>query len=324
MPINALVAQVHNHQRDGLHRQAIVRGRVAYEPSSLGGGCPHQAGSKAGFTSFPQRVSEDHVRGKPAKFAEHFQQATLFWNSQSPAEQSHIVSAFRFELGKVETIEVRTRVLSQLRNVSDDLAGRVAKGLGMSLPEPMPSALDEAPEPEVTRSPALSLMARPSEIGIATRRVAILVADGVDTEGARAMRSELEARGAVARFVGPRLGEIAGPGRTALAIDTTFDASPAPVWDAVIVADGAGAADALSKDVAVHELLTLTHRHGKPMMFVGSASRVLEASRVPTKLPSGGADAFLLVRPMPTADDDVGALAKVLAKHRTTEREVLV
>ncbi|HEV6966746.1 catalase [Roseateles sp.] len=50
IPVNASVAQVHNHQRDGLHRQAVHRGRVAYEPNSLGGGCPHQAGL-AGYVS---------------------------------------------------------------------------------------------------------------------------------------------------------------------------------------------------------------------------------------------------------------------------------
>ena len=64
IPINASVAQVHNNQRDGIHRQAIPRGRVAYEPNSLGGGCPFQAGMK-GFVSFPQPVMEDKVRGKP-------------------------------------------------------------------------------------------------------------------------------------------------------------------------------------------------------------------------------------------------------------------
>jgi catalase len=53
IPINAPIAPVHNNQRDGMHRQAIHRGRVAYEPNSLGGGCPFQAGA-AGFVSFPQ------------------------------------------------------------------------------------------------------------------------------------------------------------------------------------------------------------------------------------------------------------------------------
>ena len=78
IPINAPVAQVHNNQRDGMHRQAIHRGRVAYEPNSLGGGCPFQAGAE-GFTSFPQPVEEDKVRGKPEKFADHYTQAALFY-----------------------------------------------------------------------------------------------------------------------------------------------------------------------------------------------------------------------------------------------------
>ena len=84
IPINAPVAQVHNNQRDGMHRQAINRGRVSYEPNSLGGGCPFQAGAK-GFVSFPEpREAGDHkVRGKPERFADHYTQATLFWNSQT-------------------------------------------------------------------------------------------------------------------------------------------------------------------------------------------------------------------------------------------------
>jgi len=66
IPINASVAQVHNNQRDGMHRQAINRGRVAYEPNSLGGGCPFQAGA-AGFTSFREPIDEaSKVRGSPS------------------------------------------------------------------------------------------------------------------------------------------------------------------------------------------------------------------------------------------------------------------
>src|SRR6201995_5814233 len=115
IPINASVAQVHNNQRDGFHRQAIPRGRVAYEPNSLAGGCPFQAGT-AGFTSFLQPQEGDKVRGKPEKFAEHYNQATLFFNSQSPVEKLHIIRAFRFELTKVQVVAVRLRVVAQLRN----------------------------------------------------------------------------------------------------------------------------------------------------------------------------------------------------------------
>ena len=90
IPINSPVAQVHNNQRDGMHRQTVNRGRVAYEPNSLAGGCPFQAGA-AGFTSFREPIAGDKVRGNPERFADHYTQATLFWNSQTPVEKAHIV-----------------------------------------------------------------------------------------------------------------------------------------------------------------------------------------------------------------------------------------
>ena len=128
---------VHNNQRDGLHRQAIARGRVAYEPNSLGGGCPFQAGAK-GFVSFPKAIESnntpvDKLRGRPEKFAEHYSQAALFFASQTSQEQAHIVGGFRFELSKVTVPAIRRRVVSSLRNVSEDLAAAVASGLGIEL-----------------------------------------------------------------------------------------------------------------------------------------------------------------------------------------------
>src|SRR5690606_27528735 len=179
IPINAPLAPVHNNQRDGMHRQAIARGAVAYEPNSLGGGCPFQAG-QAGFKSFPEPVMSDELRGAPEKFAEHFNQATLFFNSQTPAEQTHIAAAFRFELSKVRFPAIRQRTLSMLRNVSDDLAQRVADGLGEPLPEPMPRATTKRIKPEIQTSPALSLNARKGDGGVRTRKVAILIAQGID------------------------------------------------------------------------------------------------------------------------------------------------
>ena len=185
IPINAPVAQVHNNQRDGMHRQAIPRGRVAYEPNSLGGGCPFQAGTQ-GSCRFPQPIEEHKVRGKPEKFAEHYNQATLFWNSQSAVEKQHIMRAYRFELTKVQIVAVRERVIAQLRNVAEELAQAVADGLGMSDAARAPAKCSKrAPKPEVEQSAALSLFARPGQQGIKTRRIAILVADGVDGERQR-------------------------------------------------------------------------------------------------------------------------------------------
>ena len=113
IPINAPVAAVHNNQRDGMHRQAINRGRVAYEPNSLAGGCPFQAGAK-GFVSFADKMEPEasKLRGKPERFAEHYAQARLFLDSQTPPERAHIINAFRFELSRVQTPAVRERMVS--------------------------------------------------------------------------------------------------------------------------------------------------------------------------------------------------------------------
>ena len=186
IPINAPLVGVHNNQRDGLHRQAIPRGRVAYEPNSLGGGCPFQAGA-SGFMSFPKAIEQnndpvDKVRGKPEKFAEHYAQATLFFDSQTAVEKAHIIGGFRFELSKVTVPAIRERMVSSLRNVSEELAGEVAKGLGLKLPKAMPRAIKSPPASEVRSSPALSLLALPGNGGIATRKVAVLAADGIEGE----------------------------------------------------------------------------------------------------------------------------------------------
>ena len=149
IPINAPLAPVHNNQRDGMHRQAVHRGRVAYEPNSLGGGCPFQAGMD-GFVSFPEPVAGDELRGHPERFAEHYNQATLFYDSQADWERRHLADAFAFELSKVTVAAIRQRMVASLRNVSDDLARTVADKLGMALPDPMPRALRDVPPAEVT------------------------------------------------------------------------------------------------------------------------------------------------------------------------------
>src|SRR5690606_19196663 len=179
LPINAPLAPVANNQRDGMHRQAVHRGKVAYEPNSLGGGCPFQAGMK-GYVSHPALVEEaPKLRGKPEKFAEHYLQARLFWDSLSAVERVHVEGAFRFELSKVTVPAVRVRMLASLRNVDDGLAARLAAALGVALPEPLPRAIDTLPQPEVKASPRLSQTAYPGDGSIATRKVALLVAEGV-------------------------------------------------------------------------------------------------------------------------------------------------
>ncbi|MCU0950422.1 MAG: catalase [Burkholderiaceae bacterium] len=287
IPINAPVVQVHNNQRDGFHQHQIHRGRVNYEPNSLAGGCPFQAGMAEGFTSFAERLLEasreaepTKLRAKPQKFAEHYAQARLFWRSQTAVEQQHIVDAYRFELTRVQTAAIRERVVAQLRNVDETLAQRVADGLGMeAMPEPLP-LLVEVPPGEVDRSPALSLLARPGDGSIRTRRIALLVADGMDTQAAASLYDALTAAGGLPRYVGSRLGKVTGHDGSTLPVEVTFEAMPGVLWDAMVLPAGEAANERLAADDHVIEFTMLHWRHNKAILAPWSAEVVLDVAGV--------------------------------------------
>jgi catalase len=321
LPINAPLASVHNNQRDGIHRQAIPRGRVAYEPNSLGGGCPFQAGMK-GFLSFPPAISPnnepvDKVRGKAEKFAEHYAQATMFFDSQTPVERAHIIAAFRFELSKVTVPAIRKRMVSSLRNASEELASAVAEGLGLvDLPDPMPRALEKAPKSEVDRSPALSLTARPGDGGIETRKVAILIADGMETAAVAVLQKKLTAAGAVIRFVGVRLGSVKSADGSLVEADATLENSPAVLFDGMVLPDGA--ADKLADAGQAIEFLKEQYRHCKTILVQGSASAFLDKAGIKA-LAKGAPDPGLVV--VQSGTDASDEFIAALGKHRHMERD---
>jgi catalase len=314
IPINAPVAQVHNNQRDGMHRQSIPRGRVAYEPNSLGGGCPFQAGMR-GFVSFPQPVFEDKVRAKPEKFADHFTQSRLFFESQSEVEKRHIVGAFRFELTKVSVQAVRERVVSMLANVSDELAAGVAAGLGIQVPERQQRVLASPAKPEVVRSRPLSLMARPGDGSIRGRKVALLVGDGIDAASLRQVHTKLADAGAAPRFVGVRLGVAATREGAPVHVEVSFEAAPSVLWDGVVIPGGDAALAAQGQAV---EFLKDQYRHCKSIFLVDKKSELLVKAGIPEALPDGSPDPGLVrANDGDAADEFIAALAR----HRHYERE---
>ncbi|MFO0647256.1 MAG: catalase [Polyangiales bacterium] len=327
IPINRSRSPVHNHNRDGAHRTAIHQGRVAYEPNSLAGGCPMQSATR-GFSSFPEGLRGLKARAKGALFADHYTQARLFWESQSPVERHHIVGAFRFELSKVDTVAVRARMLGNLAQVDATLAALVASGLGMTVPtSPYAPLTPQQPTqaspraPEVLRSPSLSLFACPGEAGVRSRKVAILVADGVDAVVATSVRDALQAAGATVRIIGARLGPVTPQGAFELEVQGTLQGNPSVLFDAVFIPGGDVAIDALSADGRALDFVRDAYRHCKAIASVGAGDRLLTAARVlPT--PSNGPDPALVV----AADavhlgDVVRAFSAAVAAHRNWARE---
>ena len=323
IPINAPLAPVANNQRDGLHRQAIPRGRVAYEPNSLGGGCPFQAGT-AGFVSFPKMADDeqgDKLRGKPQKFAEHFSQATLFYESQTAIEKTHIAGGFRFELSKLTVPAIRERTVSMLVNVSVELAATVAAGLGMEVPQAMPKVLAIPETPEVTVSPALSLKALPGDGGVRTRKVAMLVADGVDGASVTAVQAALFAAGARVHLIAPRLGLVTPSSGEAIYATGTLENSPPVLFDGLVLPDGDAGLKVLGTYIEVMDFISNQHRHGKTILALGASSALMEQAGALTALASGEADPGMVVSPVAQADEAVADFIAALGKHRHPERE---
>ncbi|MDF2603001.1 catalase-related domain-containing protein [Sphingomonas sp.] len=108
------------------------------------------------------------MRVRTELFADHYSQARLFYGSQTPAEQAHITSSFVFELSKVDLFDqIPPRMVANFRNVDEDLARRVADGLGIDLLEKATAAREPV---DLSSSGARSASSSQNE---ATRRHSI-------------------------------------------------------------------------------------------------------------------------------------------------------
>ena len=276
---------------------------------------------RKGLYLVSEPVREDKVRGKPELFADHYSQATLFWNSQSPVEKAHIMRAFRFELSRVQTRAVRERVVAMIANVAPELAEGMAAGLGMRMPAPLPRVLEKVRKPEVTTSPALSLLARPGDGSIRTRRIAILLADGADGEAALKIHERLSSEGAIPRFVGPQLGSVQTADGKALEVEVTLEATPAVLYDAMAVSLGREAVTALANIGLATEFIKDQYRHCKPILVMGAGKDLVESAGVPATLPSGKPDPGLIRVENGQLDDGIAQFIAAIAKHRHFARE---
>lgn len=318
LPINRGVCPVHNFQRGGAHRMGIPRGRVSYEPNTLASGSEFRVdGGEQGFQTYPEDNESPKVRRRSPDFDDHFSQATLFWNSQSPAEKEHLTAAFQYELSRVETPAVRQRVVDNLAHVDARLARKIAEPLGIGPPDARAAAgqagfREPRGKPPVELAPSLSMETGGG--GIQTRRVAVLMAPGVELGAYKVLQQALQDAGATTRVVAAHLGFVASSSGQQVPVDHTFLAMPSVMFDAVLVPGGAAAAQALMKDgQAVHFVLE-AYRHCKPLCLIGESAQILRAAGV---LPEEGpAPAGVLVGSnepttrLQMAQDFIAALGK--------------
>jgi catalase len=283
LPINRGVCPVHNFQRGGLHRMTIAKGRVSYEPNTLVNGSEFRTdGGEQGFQSHPDELESPKGRKRSPSFDDHYSQAILFWNSQGACEKEHIIAALQYELSRVETPAIRQRVVDNLAHVDARLARKVAEPLGVGPPDAREAAgragfREPRGKPPLEIAPSLSMEGNGT--GIQTRRVAIVMAAGVELGAFKVIQQALLDAGAITRVVAAHLGVVTSSSGQQVPVDHTFLNMPSVMFDAVLVPGGAASAEALRRNGdAVHFVLE-AYRHCKPLCLIGESAEILRAIR---------------------------------------------
>ncbi|KAI1497726.1 catalase [Biscogniauxia marginata] len=246
LPINKPVCPVMNFNRDGQGRHTITKGTVNYWPNRFEVRQPPTAAEGA-YLDPPHRVNGIKARAKSAKFKEHFNQAQLFYNSLSEPEKSHLVSAFAFELDHCDDPLVYERMTQRLADIDMGLAQAIADMVGG--PKPGTSTRQNHGK----RASKLSQTEfTPSKPTIASRRVAIIIADGFDNAVYDGVKSALKASSALPFTIGPRRSEVFPAGvdknlGNGVQPDHHLEGMRSTMFDAIFVPGGAESIKTLSK-----------------------------------------------------------------------------
>ncbi|MDP9005053.1 MAG: catalase [Verrucomicrobiota bacterium] len=338
IPINRPTCPMHNNQRDGHMQQMINPGEASYHPNTVGGGCPMQARENmGGFVSYAEKLNGGKIRGKTAKFFDHFSQAALFFNSQSEVEQNHITDALTFELGMVKRVAIVDRMLFLLAKIDAGMAGKIASGLGTVVPKSIEGRLNlnvgadagKETETKVSKrssftSPALS-MANTIKNTIKTRKIAFLAGDGVDEAALTAMKKALTSAGAIVAVVAPHGGTINGSNGGAIPVDFSLLNAASVLFDALYLPGGARSVAALRGNAKSIHFVNEMYKHCKAIAATGEGVALVRASSISVEA-SGGkkADPALIAEEKGDAKKISAKFIKAIAQHRNWDREKLV
>jgi catalase len=252
----------------------------------------------------PRVIEGTAVRAQPSSFDDHFTQATMFYRSLSPIEQTHVVEAFTFELGKVYEQSIKERELQVLANVDTDLCALVAAGLGLPAPKGSPAE-------NVAVSPALvQLLAEPGRID--GRKIGIIADAGSDLAGIAKLVKATAALGVTALVIAP-VGGVLKSGRRSITVDRTLATARSIEFDALVVADGTTP----TGDIKLVVLLQEAFRHCKAIAAWGDGGAVLKSARISAK--DAGVEVAEDVDKTFTAN-----LAAALGLHRAWDRAAKV
>jgi catalase len=282
IPINAPRCPMAHFQQDGHMAMTNPKGRVNYEPNSWG---PAQGGPREdpghGFSSFAEMADGPKQRVRSESFADHYSQARQFLVSQTPIERKHIGDALVFELSKCDRVDIRSRVVSHLRNIDGDLAATVADGLGLDLPDPAVAA--RTPIADLPPSDALSIV-KNGPASFKGRKLGILLTDGADAAVVKTLLKAVAAEGAVYEVIAPKIAGVTLSDGTKVGARHKIDGGPSVLFDAVAIVVSAEGAALLAGDAAAKGFASDAFAHCKFIGLSAEAKAIFDAAGIADQL----------------------------------------
>jgi catalase len=279
LPINAPKCPFATLQEDGHMATVNPVTRANYEPNSwrAGEGGPRED-PVTGFHSYPAEEGGPKRRLRPESFADHYSQARQFYISQTRPEQQHIGDAFVFELSKCESPRVRARMVAGLRNVHEDLARHVARGLGFrDLPEPVEPA--RQPRTDLPPSRALSILVN-GPGSFAGRKIGVLLTDGADAAVLSDLETAATQEGAKVEFVAPAIGGVDDSDGKHVEAAQQLAGGPSVLYDAVVVIPTPAGAQELARQPAARDFVSDAYAHCKFIGYTAGAEALLGATGI--------------------------------------------
>ncbi len=324
IPINRPIGEVHNNQRDGHMQMEIPKGRTAYFPNSLSGGCPYLSTvAEGGFEPYQERIDAKKIRGRSESFSDHFSQPALFYRSLADWEKQHVTDAYSFELGKCDHDHIKERMLWLIAQIDSGLAKKVGENLGMKVPSKIEKPINQAIGADANvkdhqpgkkknyldKAPALS-QANTKFDTIATRKVAFLVADGFNMKDFDNMKKALEKEKAMVKLIAPHGGTITCDSGMEHKVDASIMTTESVLYDAVFIPGGEKSIKALLTKSKFVKFVDEAFKHCKAIAVTNEGVQILE---------SGNMKDFKTDKAI-FQDGKVKEFIEAIAKHRNWER----
>jgi catalase len=149
---------------------------------------------------------------------------------------------------------------------------------------------------------------------IRTRKVAILVAPGIEGRSAASLHAALQVMGAHPCYVAPRIGTVNTADGVYIDAEASLENEPGFLFDAMALPDGAAGVAALASNPHALAFIRDQHGCGRAILAMPSSRALLDAAGVSATLPSGLPDPGLVI------GHDITAFIRALVRFCHPER----